>query len=392
MNPNRCPVVTADFEIIHRYLSGLPLEELIAQTEDIFATLSPGEQNSYNINRFCTSYTDVDGRISFVRTLIENAVIATVHIPFNYNRDERLINLLRPKQYEYFLPMAKELAEEGAALTDDLETPLSNITVTNPRWEHVDEARKNESPAVARVGDTIALLVDVSEYPEGAPVTFDIFDKTREPAMRIETERGKNEGGTARIEWVVSDPDEQGAALKLEFEGSARSKSSGRAPIDLTIDGIYRVELKDEDGNVLEGIKVEFTVPGEEPVVVTTDANGIAEHPAVDPSVDAEVRILWEESGDEGTSDSGTQSENVQVTPDDPVTVIAPGTTEESLTEEVFEVFLVDEEDNPIQGVQVSYQLDSGATTIPTDEKGCASIPAEGISSDSIDVKVLWNT
>lgn len=375
MNPNRCPVVTADFEIIHRYLSGLPLEELIAQTEDIFAFLSPGEQNSYNINRFCTSYTDIDGRIQFVRTLIENAVIATVHIPFNYNRDERLINLLRPKQYEYFLPIAKELKEEGAALTDDLETPLSNITVTNPRWEHVDESRKNEAPTVARVGDTIALLVDVSEYPEGAPVTFDIFDKTREPAMRIETERGKNEGGIARIEWVVSDPDEQGAALKLEFEGSARSKSSGRVPIDLS-NAVYQVELVDDEGNKLEGVKVVFTVAGEETEVLT-DNEGVAKHPAKDPAVKADVQVFWEDSGEEGANEGA---------------VVSSGASEETSKKKGFEVVLVDDKEEPLKGIEVHFSIADGEPlSVVTDDQGKATISTEAAgAAEKAEVKVVW--
>ncbi|MBN1758745.1 MAG: hypothetical protein JW863_10525 [Chitinispirillaceae bacterium] len=412
MNPNRCPVVTPDFELIHRYLADLPLEELIFQTEEIFGTLSTTEKSSYNINRFCSSYADVEGRINFVRALIDNAVISTVHIPFSYNRDERLINLLRPKVFDYFLPIAQELKEDGAALTDDLETPLSDITVTNPRWEHVDDARKEESPAVARIGDTIALFVDVSGYPEGAPVTFDIFDKTRDPAMRIETERGKNEGGTARIEWVVCDPDERGEALKLEFEGSARSKSSGRAPIDLKLEAIYRVELKDEDGNVLEGIKVEFTVPGEDPVVVRTDANGIAEHQAADPSVDADVRILWEESGEEGATEDAGENESddtteettgtdgsaeaVTVAADEPVTVVAPETqeqvSEETSTEKGFEVLLVDDRDEPLKGIEVQFSVaGEEPVSVVTDDQGKATLTTEAAGgAEEADVKVVW--
>ena len=383
MNPYRCPVCTTDFENIRRYLEELPLDELIFLTEEIYGTLGSGEKISYDINRYCSGYTDIQGRINFIRSLLENAVIASIHIPYSYRRDPRLIELIRPSVYEYFIPVAKEMREDGAALTDELEqSTAESITVSNPRWEHADETRKEESPTVARVGDKVTLFVDVSGYPDGASVTFDIFDSSGDPAMRIETERGKNEGGTAKIEWVVCDPNGQGEALKLEFEGSARSKSSGKAPIDIKLEGIYRIELKDEEGNPLEGIKVEFAVPGEEPVEVETDANGIAEHPAKDPSVEADVRILWEEAADGETDD-------VAGTPDEQVTV-AEETSSKITAEKGFEVLLVDEEDKPLAGVKIQFETGTETKTIETDSDGRAFFNDDGACADAtVKVQIL---
>ena len=292
MNPRFCPLVTSDYEQIRRFLTEMSLQELIFFTEQVFNQLTTAEKVTFDINRYCSEYIDYGGRIRFIQTLLENAIISMVHIPFSYYRDPRLMALLRSKEYEYYIPIAHELGKEAAALTDDLESaPSSTIKVTNPRWEHVDEARKEDSPAIAATGDTIRLIVDVSGYPEGASVTFDIFDGSTDPAMRIETVQGKNENGTASVQWTVSDPNERGKDLKLLFEGSARSKSSGQAPIDLA--AVYRVELLDDDGKTIEGVKVEFTVSGKQ-TVITTNGDGVAEMPATDPSVDADVRILWE--------------------------------------------------------------------------------------------------
>ncbi|MBN1760716.1 MAG: Ig-like domain-containing protein [Chitinispirillaceae bacterium] len=294
MNARKCPLVTADFELIERFLRAMPLHELVYYTEQLFSQLTSSEKVAYDINRYCSSYSDHEGRIRFVRTLIDRSVVSMVHVPLSYRRDPRLINLLRPKAYDYFIPVAQEMSSEAAALTDALETaPESSMTVSNPRWEHSDEKRKEKSPAIVVAGDAIALMVDITGYPEGAPVTFDIFDACSDPSMRIDTVKGKNEGGTARITWTVADPNERRKELKLEFEGSARSKSSGKAPIDIATN-VYRVELIDEEGNKLEGVKVVFTVAGESAEVLT-DKEGIAEHPAKDPLVKAEVQVEWEE-------------------------------------------------------------------------------------------------
>jgi hypothetical protein len=359
MNPRHCPLVTTDTGLIRRYLESLPLDELIFQTEQILSGLSTSERITYDISRYCNEYADINGRISFILTLIENGIYSSVHVPLSYQNNPRLIDLVRTKQYEYYIPKAREQAKESAALTDDIEESKKTISVTNPRWEHTDEKRKEASPEVAAVGDAVMLLVDVKDYPEGAPVTFDIFDASKEPAMRIDTVKGKNEGGTSKVTWTVADPNEKGKELKLEFEGSARSKSSGKAPIDIASD-IYRVELVDDEGNKLEGIQVEFTVPGEDPVVVETDADGIAEHPAKDPAVDADVRILW--GGQAGGS-----------------TTTATGG---------YEVLLVDEQEKPMVGVDVCFTVDGVKSIVSTDENGRAFLEAQAGSLSPAEVTI----
>ncbi len=130
------------------------------------------------------------------------------------------------------LTPAEEQAEE-AALTDELVVTTGKVTVTNPRWEHADEDRKSSSPDTAMVGDTVILMVDVSGVPEGSPVTFDVFDVSTDPPFRIGSAKGKNEGGTAKGEWEVEDPNEKGEELKLEFEGVAKSKASERCEVKI---------------------------------------------------------------------------------------------------------------------------------------------------------------
>lgn len=130
-------------------------------------------------------------------------------------------------------PVLKPEADEEdvAALTDDLVVTTGKVTVTNPRWEHVNEVLKADFPDAACAGDKICLLVDVTGIPDGAPVTFDIYDVSSEPPFRIATAKGKNEKGAARGEWTVEDPNKIGQGLKLEFEGVAKSKASVRAEI-----------------------------------------------------------------------------------------------------------------------------------------------------------------
>jgi hypothetical protein len=125
-------------------------------------------------------------------------------------------------------------AAEAVALTDDIEVITEKVTVTNPRWEHVDEDKKSSTPDTAEIDDEVYLYVDVTGIPEGSRVTFDIFDVSSDPPMRIATAFGNNEQGTACGKWTVEDPSEREEDLEIEFEGIAKSKASERKEIPVS--------------------------------------------------------------------------------------------------------------------------------------------------------------
>ena len=236
MIPQSCPFSAKNFEHIRQALLDLSLQDLIFQTELVMDELTPVEKLNYNINHFCNDFSDKNGRIEFIRAVMEAGIVGALQIPFFYQSDPRMEKLLRKKQHDYYMPpLPAEAQTEEAALTDDLEETTGEVQVTNPRWEHEDTEKAQNSPETAFVGDGIMLLADVQGIPEGAQVTFDIFDTTEEPPLRIDTAKGKNEGGTARASWVVQDPNERGEALSLQFEGIAKSKASSRAEIQARI-------------------------------------------------------------------------------------------------------------------------------------------------------------
>jgi hypothetical protein len=126
---------------------------------------------------------------------------------------------------------------EETALTDELEVVSGPVTVSNPRWEHKkkdgDEDEKSEDSA--SFGDTIILMADVSGMPEGSAITFDIYETTQDPPMRVDTVKGKIENRVGKGEWVVADKSGLGADSKLAFEGVTKSKVSERSEIPVEI-------------------------------------------------------------------------------------------------------------------------------------------------------------
>lgn len=204
-------------------------------TQQVMATLSPVEAINYNINKFCNHFDDRQGRIAFLKKLVDDGVIMPLQYPHNALSNPKLAKMLSTAHYSMQFPFGEDAQTQGGeeVLTDELEVVSGPVNLTNPRWEHKDETKKENSSEKAAVDDTIILMADVSGIPESAPVTFDIYDTSENPPMVVDSAKGKNEGGVAKAEWVVADKSGKGEGAKLEFEAVAKSKSSERREINL---------------------------------------------------------------------------------------------------------------------------------------------------------------
>jgi len=233
MKLHNCPLGSTDKELVSRYLRGLPFEELLFIIGDVQSKLTATEQITYDINRFCSSYADTEGRITLLLTLIDDAIVSPLCIPLTYTGNPESIDPARQKSYDFFAPFVKkEAARSEVALTDDIEAaPTAKVEIANPRWEPLEEADATGDPEIPLLGDTVRLLADVKNYPDGASVTFDVYDVTESTPLRIATVSGKNSGGKASAEWKVEDPQKRGDALKLQFEAGAKSKYTEKADL-----------------------------------------------------------------------------------------------------------------------------------------------------------------
>jgi hypothetical protein len=152
-----------------------------------------------------------------------------------YNRVS--FSSINPKFQSYYVPAGTVIEDDTPAVTDDFVEAPKEITLTNPRWEHKDTNKKENSSKTAAFDDTVILMADVTGIPENGQVTFDIFDTSGKAPKKIDSARGKNVGGVAKGEWVVTDKSGQGADAKLEFQAAAQGKTSSRCkiPVDQLI-------------------------------------------------------------------------------------------------------------------------------------------------------------
>jgi hypothetical protein len=238
MHYSDCPFNTKNLQAVYDALWEMPFNDLYFQCQDIMAELSPGEINTYGLNQFVNGYEDRQGYIDFIMTLVKNEVIAPLQVPHLYNSETPLGRALERKDdYSWIAQLfpKEEKKEEQKALTDDLVIVQGKVEISNPRWEHKDPDKKNNSPDKASFGDTLILMADVKNHPEGAAVTFDIFDMSQKPPTVADSAKGKNEKGIARAEWKLTDKVGKDENVKIAFEAVAKSKASEKRDIPVEI-------------------------------------------------------------------------------------------------------------------------------------------------------------
>jgi hypothetical protein len=138
---------------------------------------------------------------------------------------------INPKYQSYYVPAGTVIEDDTPAVTDDFEDAPKEIALNNPRWEHKDTKKKENSPKTTAFDDTVVLMADVTGIPENGPVTFDVFDISGKAPVKIDTARGKNVGGVAQGVWVVTDKISKGSDAKLEFQAKVKDKTSTRCEI-----------------------------------------------------------------------------------------------------------------------------------------------------------------
>ncbi|KMQ49524.1 hypothetical protein CHISP_3560 [Chitinispirillum alkaliphilum] len=126
------------------------------------------------------------------------------------------------------------------ALTDELiGQEKHEYSISNPRWEHVDEKKRSKSPDRAKPGDEVRLMVIIEGVPDGAGVDFTVYDTAGVKPKVVGQVHGRNENGVGMVSWVVDFPDDEkdsgddNIEMKLEFEAEVRDKVSDRSKIKI---------------------------------------------------------------------------------------------------------------------------------------------------------------
>ncbi len=231
-----------EFMLVQSHESGA-FKQVINFTSinDIYELISPLVNDEWRaIPLFRRMLNDVGYYLS--QDILSNTEVVRTIAELIYTREFDLVIVKKLTTHSPFPEWMKPEEEENESAA-----PVSSsesISVTNPRWEHVDSEIAKQRPDSTMPGDKVYLYVDVSGIGDGSKVEFDLSDMTASPVVHIITALGKISGGVGSAEWVVEDPrkDDEDREVKVEFSGRAREASSGNCEIPVeTIDYYFSV-------------------------------------------------------------------------------------------------------------------------------------------------------
>ncbi|HAJ79172.1 MAG TPA: hypothetical protein DCO75_05325 [Fibrobacteres bacterium] len=229
-----CPFAVQEFYEVETLLAGISVEDMIEHINNVFNFLTPSEWIQYNQQDYISFYDDIDGRKSFVKALWENNVMSVLRIPYFIKDDAVMRKWLYAYEGLVYMLEKPELEKEaGKAVTDSMAEARAQEALNNPRWKHTDTDKDKNSPDTAATGDVVMLIASAPGFNDGLPVTFDIYDSSGGNPVKIDSVKGKVDGGRAEAKWTIKDPNNAGGKLDLQFEALAKDKNSGKKEIKI---------------------------------------------------------------------------------------------------------------------------------------------------------------
>jgi hypothetical protein len=229
-----------DTEKTEYLLRDMPINEVVQIAREALRKVDYGTRNTYKIELWVRDEYDKQGNIDYLKHIINCGKLWYSDILKAFKLYNPFFELDPTRPIDWLDTMMREKKKEEVFLTDDFDyVPAPRpILITNPRWEHIDEERADESPDCVEFDDNIILKADVENYADGGDIIFTIYDTSEKPPRKVTSVNGKNKKKIGSAEWVVSDKNGKGTP-KLEFDASAASSVTERCPIPLEQIGYY---------------------------------------------------------------------------------------------------------------------------------------------------------
>ena len=273
-----CGFLVRDAVEIELLASAVAPNELAERLNDVLGELTPVEANQFRQEDYISHFSDFSGMIKFIDTLRENHVINILRVPFFLKDNAFMRKWLYSYEGLIYALKKPELEKEdnAKAVTDALAADQKQLELNNPRWEHIDKEKADSSPDKAAVGDSISLMVSAPGFPDGAPLTFDIYDSSSDSPVKIDSASGSVDGGRGQAKWTVK-TGENSTATELDWEASGKGKKSEKGKIKLLeeVIGAIAVKISSIFGNPLNALSCELFCESKSLGTQTTDDQGI---------------------------------------------------------------------------------------------------------------------
>jgi hypothetical protein len=230
-----CPLAVRSEHDLENYLASKTFDDLCDDYSSVQSALGQDDLLEYNQSLFLNGWGDFQGRVNYIMHLYRQQVIAAVGVPFDWQSDSKMRQWFFIDASTIVFPgevHREQQEEEPDAAESDATT---NVSITNPRWEHDDTDKRNASPTAADIDDAVKLKVDIAGLNDGATVSFRICDTSVQPPCEIDVIDGAVQSRIAVVDWTITlgSSTSSQAQAKIDFDARVQGRSTRLCRISL---------------------------------------------------------------------------------------------------------------------------------------------------------------
>jgi hypothetical protein len=167
-----CPFIAESFDEIERLIGNVSFSEFLFNFNEVLGTLTPSERLHFRQENFVSDYSDVAGRVQFIKALWEDRIISVIRIPGTFSLDAKMRKWLFANEGLSYMLKKPELenGSNGAAVTDSLVGADNEAIPQDAGGDQQEEKKESKSDGTF----SVRLNIDPND-PDSQKNTFRLF-------------------------------------------------------------------------------------------------------------------------------------------------------------------------------------------------------------------------
>jgi hypothetical protein len=177
-----CPFIAESFDEIERLINSVSFSEFLFNFNEVLGTLTPSERLHFRQENYVSDYSDVAGRIQFIKALWENRIISVIRIPGTFSLDAKMRKWLFANEGLSYMLKKPELEKDsdGPAVTDSLvgadEKTSPQEVPDDQQDETTDDAKDQDEDKESSTDGTFSVRLNIDPNdPKSQNNTFTLF-------------------------------------------------------------------------------------------------------------------------------------------------------------------------------------------------------------------------
>jgi hypothetical protein len=173
-----CPFIAESFDEIERLINSVSFSEFLFNFNEVLGTLTPSERLHFRQENYVSDYSDVAGRIQFIKALWENRVISVIRIPGTFSLDAKMRKWLFANEGLSYMLKKPELEKDsdGPAVTDSLVGADEAVGPQDASGDQQGQDKDQDEDKESTTDGTFSVRLNIDPNdPDSQDDTFTLF-------------------------------------------------------------------------------------------------------------------------------------------------------------------------------------------------------------------------